>query len=741
MKYTGKALNNRLISTILTLLLIVSSFSFAFGVTESDTTASTVVDIDLTANNDIVALDNKGNGTHELVIMGTTDIHVNLMPYDYMTDRVNENHGMSKVATLIDQIRAQHKNTLLLDAGDMIQGSLLGNIEAVVDPLKDGEVHVSINSMNMMGYDAAILGNHEFNFGLDFLERAYSGANFPVVNANVYEVDTDENYFTPYVILDREIDGEAIKIGVIGFTPPQIMIWDKIHLDGKVYTKEIVETAEKFVPEMREAGADLIIAVAHTGIDANEGASENAAYFLSQVEGIDAMVLGHQHKRFPSTDYENIPGIDIEKGTINGVPTIMAGSWGNNLGTIALNLTYGNGVWTILDSKSELTATANLSPRQDIVDSVAAKHQQTIEYVNTPVGETYANLNTFFSRVMDNKVIQLVNDAQLWFADGFFDGTEYEGIPVLSAAAPFKAGRHGPDYYTNVEAGGIAVKDVADIYIYDNTLQIVKVDTATLIGWLEKSAENFNQINPTKTDDQVLLDYNYRGFNFDHIAGIEYQIDVTKPAGKRIVNVTFEGKPLAAGMEFLVVTNNYRASGGGDHLLNSNSEVVYSGTEENREVIIDYITKVGAADPQVTNYWSILPVETAGRVIFRGSSIGQDSMDDFEAEKVAYIGEEDGWSLYAYNLSLGAEEAAIIIEEPVVEESVVEETIVEEPVVVEEPVEVIEAPTTIYIVQTGDWLSTIAMKYGTTWEELQEMNEIKNPNLIFPGQKIIVPAQ
>ncbi|MCC5910269.1 MAG: bifunctional 2',3'-cyclic-nucleotide 2'-phosphodiesterase/3'-nucleotidase [Clostridiaceae bacterium] len=738
MKYTGKKLNSKLISTILTLVLILTSFSFVFGGVESET----VVDFDTTTTNETVALDERAEGTHELVIMGTTDIHVNIMPYNYMNDRVDERYGISKVATLVDQIRAQHANTLLLDAGDMIQGSLLGNIEAVVDPLKDDEVHVSIASMNMMEYDAAVYGNHEFNFGLDFLDRAYRDANFPVLNANVYKAGTDENYFTPYVILDREIDGEEIKVGIIGFTPPQIMIWDKLHLDGKVETKEIVETAERFVPEMKEAGADIIIAVAHTGIDANEGASENAAYFLSQVEGIDAMVLGHQHRRFPSEDYKDIPGVDINKGTIHGVPTIMAGSWGNNLGTIALELTYEDGVWLIVDSQSELTVTEEVSPRQDIVDFAKEKHEQTITYVNTPVGETFTHLNTFFSRVMDNKAVQLVNDAQLWFADGFFAGTEYEDLPVLSAAAPFKAGRHGADYYTNVEVGGIAVKDVAELYIYDNTLQIVKVNTAELMGWLEKSAENFNQIDPAKTEDQVLLDYNFRGFNFDHIAGIEYQIDVTKPAGERIVNATYNGEPLTKDMEFVVVTNNYRASGGGDHL--ANAEVIYSGTEVNREVLIDYITEMGAADPQVTNYWSILPVEIAGRVVFRGSPLGEEYMDDFEADKVSYIGEEEDWGLYAYNLTSAVEEVAPVVEEP---SPVIEEPtpIIEEPApIIEEPTSVSEETVTIHIVVKGDNLWNIARKYygsGVEFGRIFEVNktQLTRQNLIYPGMELIIP--
>ncbi len=586
---------------------------------------------------------------HELIIMGTSDIHAHIMPYDYMGDKVDEKIGLSKAATLVDQIRAKHPNTLLLDAGDTIQGSILGDLDAIVKPIKKGESHSVIGSMNLMGYDAAVVGNHEFNFGLEFLDTAYNTAKFPLVNANVYKAGTEENYFTPYVIIDKIIDGKKIKIGVIGFVPPQIMIWDKLNLEGKVYTKGIVETAEKFVPIMKEQGAELIIAVAHTGIDAKEGAAENAAYHLSKVKGIDAMVLGHQHNQFPHANYSNIEGIDIEKGLINGVPAVMPGSWGSHLGLIQLQLINKNGGWEVVSGKSEVFAVEAVTAKGNIVDFVKAKHTATVEYINNFVGKTKESLNTFFARVTDGKVVKLINDAQIWFATNFFKGTEYENMPLLSAAAPFRAGRHGADYFTNVEAGGIAIKDVADIYLYPNTLQVVKVNSEELIKWLEKSAENFKQIDPSKTEDQVLLDYNYRGYNYDVIEGIHYQIDITKPVGKRIVNVTYKGKPLTIGMEFLVVTNNYRASGGGNHL--QNAEVILSATEENRGVIIDYIREKGEAAPTLSNNWSILPVETAGKVVFRSSPLAIDYIKEEGITNITHVRNEDAWAIYAIDIS------------------------------------------------------------------------------------------
>ncbi|RXJ03231.1 bifunctional 2',3'-cyclic-nucleotide 2'-phosphodiesterase/3'-nucleotidase, partial [Anaerobacillus alkaliphilus] len=568
--------------------------------------------------------------------------HAHIMPYDYMADAVDQKFGLAKVYTLVQQLRAKHNNTLLVDNGDIIQGSILGYIEAVVDRKDKNSI---IEAMNMMGYDAGTIGNHEYNFGLPLLDSLVEASNFPWLSANTYNVSDDKHRYEPYVILDRMVDGKPIKIGVIGFVPPQVMIWDKMHLNGNIYVNEIVDSAKKYVPEMKAKGADVIVVTAHSGFDLSENASENASYQLSQIEGINALVTGHQHYVFPSSRYATTPGADLVKGTLNGVPTVMPGAWGDHLGVITLNLQNDNGTWTVVDGGAKAMPTVSYGADPAMVALVKDRHEQTIEYVNNPVGKTATPLNTYFSRVAPNKVVQLINDAQLEFGKKHFAGTEYENLPLLSAAAPFKAGRHGASYFTNVKSG-IAIKDIADIYIYNNTLQIVKVDGKDLLKWLEGNANNFNQIDPNKTEDQTLLDYNFRGFNFDTIAGIEYQIDVTKPKGQRIVNVTYEGKPVTADMEFLVVANNYRASGGGDHLLGAPSvEIVYSGTEENREVIIDYVSSRDVINVELVNNWSIVPVETKGNVVFRSSPKGKEYIEANNLTFVSYLGEgADGWA-------------------------------------------------------------------------------------------------
>ena len=607
----GKSFNRKLISTILISLLILSSFSLVFAGVEQATSEPVE------------------GATHELVLLTTNDIHAYVMPYDYLTDTDDASFGLARTATLVEKLRAEYDNTLLVDAGDTIQGSMLGEIEAEVHPLEPGEVHAVIKAMNEMGYDVGAIGNHEFNFGLDFLDNVVAGAEFPMIVANVYDAETHENRFTPYVIQEHEIDGDPVSIGFIGFAPPQIMLWDRLHLEDEVYAEEIVETAEKFVPQMKEEGADLIVALAHTGIDIGDRTSENAAYYLSLVDGIDAMVLGHSHARFPGDSrYDDIEGVDNEKGTVNGVPAVMAGSWGRHLGEIKLDLSYDDGEWEVFGSASKVHDARNEAPKQSIVDLVEERHNLVLDYIRTPVGKLSSEINAFFAKVADNKVTQLVNQAQLWYAEKTPLEAEYEDLPVLSAAAPFRL-------QTQVDAGDITISDVVDIYIYSNTLQIVKVDGEELVGWLEKLAENFKQIDPTVTEEQNILADGFPAFNFDHIEGIEYNIDITKPVGERIVNLTYEGQPVTDDMEFLVVTNNYRAGGGGDHLTDAN--IIHSSLQQNREVIIDYIREEEEVDVELTNNWSILPVETAGDLVFEAHENAKDYYDAVGVKNVSHV--------------------------------------------------------------------------------------------------------
>ena len=265
--------------------------------------------------------------------------------------RPDDTVGLSKLATLIAAARAGAPNTLLFDNGDFLQGSPMGELVAVERGLKRGETHPVMAAMNMLGYDAATLGNHEFNYGLDFLDASIATAKFPICCANLVKGQLaasprgDTTFLKPYLIIEREVTDEAgerhkLKIGVIGVVPPQIMQWDHGHLSGKVDTRDIVETVKAYLPEIREQNVDFVLALAHTGIStAPPGEKdENAAFHLSRLSGIDVMFTGHAHRLFPGAGYVSGEGVDFEKGTLNGVPSVMAGFWGSHLGQIDLVL-------------------------------------------------------------------------------------------------------------------------------------------------------------------------------------------------------------------------------------------------------------------------------------------------------------------------------------------------------------------------------------------------------------------
>ncbi|MFZ7932929.1 bifunctional 2',3'-cyclic-nucleotide 2'-phosphodiesterase/3'-nucleotidase [Bacillus thuringiensis] len=583
--------------------------------------------------------ENTGESTVNLRILETSDIHVNLMNYDYYQTKTDNKVGLVQTATLVNKAREEVKNSVLFDDGDALQGTPLGDYVAnkIKDPknrVDPSYTHPLYRVMNLMKYDVISLGNHEFNYGLDYLNKVIEKTDFPVINSNVYKVDhddkeeNDENYFKPYHILKKEVVDEAgqkqiVKIGVMGFVPPQIMNWDKANLEGKVKAKDIVATAKIMVKKMQNEGADIIVALAHSGVDKSEykevNKMENASYHLAtQVPGVDAVLMGHSHTEV--------------KDVFNGVPVVMPGVFGSNLGIIDMQLKKVNGTWEVQkdQSKPKLRPIANskgtplVESDQKLVNEIKDEHQATIDYVNTPVGETKAPINSYFSLVQDDPSVQIVTNAQKWYVEQELKKPEYEkikDIPVLSAGAPFKAGgRNGATYYTDIPAGTLAIKNVADLYVYPNTLYAVKVNGAQVKEWLEMSAGQFNQIYPEKkTEEQPLVNIGYPTYNFDILDGLKYEIDVTQPAkydkdGKivnantnRIVNMTYEGKPVADDQKFIVATNNYRGSSQTFPGV-SEGEVVYQSQDETRQIIVKYMQKIKNIDPAADQNWTFKPI-------------------------------------------------------------------------------------------------------------------------------------
>ncbi|EPX79530.1 2',3'-cyclic-nucleotide 2'-phosphodiesterase [Salipiger mucosus DSM 16094] len=379
-----------------------------------------------------------------LRIMETTDLHVHVYPYDYYADKPVDTVGLARTASIIDGVRAEATNTMLLDNGDFLQGNPLGDYIAYERGMKEGDMHPIITAMNAVGYDAATVGNHEFNYGLDFLSKSTAGAEFPIVLANIAKSQgasprEDETLYKPYVILDRELtDGAGnthpIRVGVIGFTPPQVMNWDRKHLEGNVQARDIVETARAWVPQIVEEGADIVVALSHSGIGAahhTEG-MENASVPLAGVEGIDAVMTGHSHLVFPSPTYAGFAAVDADAGTIHGKPAVMGGFWGSHMGLIDLLLERDGDGWRVVSSTTEArpiyqrgedrSVTPLVEDDAEVLASVEQAHGETLAYVRRAVGKTSAPLHSYFALVADDPSVQIVSKAQTWYIEQMMRG-------------------------------------------------------------------------------------------------------------------------------------------------------------------------------------------------------------------------------------------------------------------------------------------------------------------------------
>lgn len=625
--------------------------------------------------------------TVDLRIMETTDLHSNMMDFDYYKDSATEKFGLVRTASLINAARSEATNSVLVDNGDLIQGSPLGDYVAS-HGLKKGDVHPVYKALNTLDYAVGNLGNHEFNYGLDFLHQALAGAKFPYVNANIIDVKTKKPLFTPYIIKDTQVkdkDGKThtLRIGYIGFVPPQIMTWDKANLDGKVTVNDITETARHYVPEMRQKGADLVVVVAHSGLSADpyQAMAENSVYYLSEVPGVDTILFGHAHAVFPSKDFASIKGADVENGKLNGVPSVMPGMWGDHLGVVDLTLNNDSGKWQVTQSKAEArpiydaVAKKSLAAEDSkLVDVLKHDHDATREFVSKPIGKSADNMYSYLALVQDDPTVQVVNNAQKAYVERFIQGDpDLAKLPVLSAAAPFKVGgrKNDPASFVEVEKGQLTFRNAADLYLYPNTLVVVKVSGSELKEWLECSAGQFNQIDVNNSKPQSLINWDgFRTYNFDVIDGVNYQIDITQPArydgecqsvnpkAERIKDLTFKGKPVDPAATFLVATNNYRAYGG-KFAGTGDSHIAFASPDENRAVLAKWIgdesARAGEIHPAADNNWRLASIHSKTPLDIRFETSPSEKAAAFIKEKAQYpmknTGTDDiGFAIYQVDL-------------------------------------------------------------------------------------------
>ena len=582
---------------------------------------------------DKLASDDHGPGV-QLTLLATTDLHASVQPYDYYLDRRVDAAGLACIATLVDRIRAQTPNCLLFDNGDTLQGTPLGDY-AARERLADGRPHPMIAAMNALGYDAATLGNHDFNYGVAFLTQALQGASFPVVVANVARAD-GAPFLPPTAILTRNLHdangaSHKISIGVIGLVPPQVTTWDKQILAGALATQPIVETASRCARDLRAEGADIVVALCHSGLgpETDRPDLENAIRPLARCAGLDAIIAGHSHEVIPG------PGGSGPTDARRGVPIVQPGAYGSHLGQITLTLKPAGTGWQVTESSVRthpiIGENGDPVPASDRLMQVSATdHMATLGYIRRRIGESTRPLTSYFAQVSNSAAIALIAEAQRAAAVQALAGHPLEGMPLLSVAAPFKAGgRGGTQNYTDIPAGPLSIRNIADLYIYPNRLQILAATGAEIINWLERSACAFHQITAGGRD-QRLIDHRFASYNFDVMTGLSYVIDPSQPAryspngedrfdtAGRIRDLAYQGRPVDPGDRFLVATNSYRAAGGGHFDAPTRCDVILDPHQSIQDVLIAHVTAHVPVSPEPLATWRFVDLPGTSVIVETG---------------------------------------------------------------------------------------------------------------------------
>ncbi|MDX2543266.1 bifunctional metallophosphatase/5'-nucleotidase [Streptomyces sp. WI04-05B] len=559
-------------------------------------------------------------------ILGTTDLHSHVFDWDYYTDaaytdKAGNSVGVARVATLIKQQRAEkgEDHVLLVDAGDIIQGTSLAYYYARVDPIdgtgtkgKRAPEHPMAVAMNAMRYDAAALGNHEFNYGIDTLRKFESQCRFPLLGANALDAKTLRPAFQPYTVKRIRVPGAPdIKVGILGLTNPGIALWDKDNVAGKMTFTGLVEQAKKYVPRMRALGCDVVFLTDHSGLDGSSSYGtelpyvENASNLVAeQVPGIDAILVGHTHTEVSSYTVTN-------KTTGKDVVLSEPYCYGMRLTVFDFELELVRGQWKVTSTKAKTLNSNAVAEDEQITRLLKADHDLVVKYVNTAVGTCTADLSAAEACWKDVPVMDFIHQVQMaTVATGL--STADAALPLISVAAPFSRS-------ADIPKGDVSIRDVAGLYIYDNTLYGKKLTGAQLKDYLEFAARYYHQVPVgTAVDTATLTNANsFWDYMYDTAAGVDYEIDIAAAEGSRIKNLSYKGAPVTADQVFVVAVNNYRANGGSGYPHIAAADIAYSSTNEIRQLMIDYVTTKGTLNPAdfaVTN-WKLTQ---GGTAVFAG---------------------------------------------------------------------------------------------------------------------------
>jgi 2',3'-cyclic-nucleotide 2'-phosphodiesterase (5'-nucleotidase family) len=514
----------------------------------------------------------------QIVILGTTDLHGNIFPVDYYTDKP-DNRGLAKVAAIIKRTRKENENVVLIDSGDTIQGTPLAYYHNKKNNKPPDPMMLAMSALN---YDAMAVGNHEYNFGLKVLEKARSEARFPWLSANTYNQGTSETHYKPYII--KEVAG--VRVGILGLTTPGVPTWENApNYVGLEFHEPLLE-AKKWVPVLRgKERADVVVVAMHMGLEEdlrtgeiNPGQVKNenqAIAIAKQVPGVDLIFMGHTHRDVPSL-------------VINGVVLTQANHWGRHVARADVYLENVGNKWRVYArSARTIPIDDKVDADEEILKLAEPYNRETQAWLSREIGESAAELTAVEARFKDTAILDLIQRVQL-----------EAGKAQVSMAAVFNP-------QARIAKGPVTVRNIAGLYVYENTLVVIEVTGRQLKDALEHSAKYFRAYEPGKSPVD-LVDEKIPAYNFDIAEGVTYELNISKPAGQRIEKLQYQGKPVLPVQKFRLATNNYRVNGGGGYTMYKGAPVVYRSGEEIRELIIDWVERHKTIPTEPTNNWKIV---------------------------------------------------------------------------------------------------------------------------------------
>lgn len=540
---------------------------------------------------------------YSLTVMGTTDLHGHIFNWDYFknaeyTDAKGNAQGLARISTLVEQVRREKGrcNTLLLDAGDTIQGTPLTYYYAKVDPItaKGGPVHPMAQAMNAIGYDAVALGNHEFNYGIETLRKFESQCRFPLLGANALDAKTLKPAFPPFLMKTFHVKGAPpVKVAVLGLTNPGIAIWDKAYVQGKLTFPGLEEQAAKWVPKLRSMGADVVVVSAHSGSSGTSSYGDqlpyienSAALVAQQVPGIDAILVGHAHTEIAELKVTN---------TATGKTVVLSEplAYAERLSLFDVELVFEKGKWAVESVAATVRDSKTVADDPRITKLLKDEHDVVVAYVNQVVGTATDALTTVEARYKDAPIIDLITRVQEDVVKAALVGTSYASLPVIAQASPFSR-------TSEIPAGQVTIRDLSSLYVYDNTLVAKLMTGAQVRAYLEYSAQYFVQTAAgAVVDVEKLTNAGGRpDYNYDYVSGLTYDIDIAQAVGSRIKNLAYNGVALDDGRQFVLAVNNYRANGGGAFPHVAAAQELWSESTEIRTRISEWVTAKGVLDPR-----------------------------------------------------------------------------------------------------------------------------------------------